>query len=65
MDLSPVYMYLLLIFIKSFWTYSLVGVGVILFIQWEYLNLKHPERFSPISNKTLRCTRKNLKRLHK
>ena len=44
-----------LIFIKSFWTYSLVVVGIFLFIQWEYMNLKHPERFSPISNKTLRC----------
>ncbi|WP_455538917.1 hypothetical protein [Terrisporobacter sp.] len=44
-----------LIFIKNLWTYSLVAVGIILFIQWEYLNLKHPERFSPISNKTLRC----------
>ena len=44
-----------LIFIKSFWSYSLVIMGVILFIQWEYLNYKHPERFSPISNENLRC----------
>lgn len=44
-----------LIFIPSFWSYSLVAVGFILFIQWEYLNLIHPERFSPISNKILRC----------
>lgn len=45
-----------LIFIRSVWTYTLVAVGVILFIQWEYLNFKYPERFSPISNKNLRCS---------
>ena len=45
-----------LIFIPSIWTYSLVLVGLIIFIQWEYMNKKYPERFSPISNKTLRCS---------
>lgn len=45
-----------LILIPSLWTYSLVTVGIVIFIQWEYLNLKHPERFSPISNKSLRCS---------
>lgn len=45
-----------LIFIQSLWTYSLVTMAILIFIQWEYLNLKHPERFSPVSNKTLRCS---------
>ena len=48
-----------LIFIPTFWTYSLVLVGIILFVQWEYMNKKYPERFSPISNKSLRCSECN------
>jgi len=48
-----------LIFIPTFWTYSLVLVGIIVFIQWEYMNKKYPERFSPISNKSLRCNECN------
>ena len=48
-----------LVFIPSFWTYSLVLVGVIIFIQWEYMNKKYPERFSPISNRNLRCNECN------
>ena len=45
-----------LVFIPGWYTYSLVLVGIIVFLQWEYMNYKHPERFSPISNKTLRCS---------
>ena len=48
-----------LVFIPTFWTYSLVLVGVVLFIQWEYMYYKYPERLSPISNKTLRCNECN------
>ena len=48
-----------LIFIPTVWTYSLVLVGIIVFIQWEYMNKKYPERFSPISNKSLRCNECN------
>jgi hypothetical protein len=45
-----------LIFIPSFWTYSLVIVSLLILIQWEYLHYKYPERFSAISNLNLRCT---------
>ncbi|WP_455540101.1 hypothetical protein [Terrisporobacter sp.] len=45
-----------LIFVPNLWTYSLVLVAVIILIQWEYMNIKYPERFSPISNKNLRCS---------
>ena len=48
-----------LVFIPTFWTYSLVLVGIVVFIQWEYMNYKYPERLSPISNKTLRCNECN------
>lgn len=44
-----------LIFIPNLWTSSLVFMGILVFIQWEYMNYKYPQRFSPISNKTLRC----------
>ena len=44
-----------LVFIPSFYTYSLVFVGVVLFLQWEYMYRKYPERVSSISNKTLSC----------
>ncbi|HHV65076.1 MAG TPA: hypothetical protein GXX46_08405 [Peptococcaceae bacterium] len=50
MYLSP------LIFIPSFWTYSLVIVALAVLLQWEYQHFRYPERFSEISNLYLRCT---------
>ena len=44
-----------LIFINNIYTQSLVFMGLIIFIQWEYMNNKYPERMSSISNKSLRC----------
>lgn len=44
-----------LIFIPSFWTYSLIAVSLAIMIQWEYQHYKYPERFSEISNLNLRC----------
>ncbi|MGM0651516.1 MAG: hypothetical protein ACQES4_01880 [Bacillota bacterium] len=44
-----------LIFIKSFWTYSLVAMGAVILLQWEILHRKYPERFSEISNAMLSC----------
>lgn len=44
-----------LIYIISFWTYSLFFVSLILLIQWEISMHKHPERFSKISNEALAC----------
>jgi hypothetical protein len=45
-----------LIFLPSFWTYSLVFVALLLFIQWEYYHCRYPERFSEITNLNLRCS---------
>lgn len=45
-----------LIHIKSIYTYSLITIGVFIFVQWEYLNKKYPERFSSVSNESLRCS---------
>ncbi|WP_434799698.1 hypothetical protein [Terrisporobacter vanillatitrophus] len=44
-----------LLLIKSFWSYSLFLLSFFTFIQWEYMIKKHPERFSPLSNKKLQC----------
>ncbi|MPN08453.1 hypothetical protein SDC9_155735 [bioreactor metagenome] len=44
-----------LLLIKSFWSYSLFLLSFFAFIQWEYMIKKHPERFSPLSNKKLQC----------
>ena len=46
-----------LLFIPSFWTYSLVAVAACILIRWEIAYARHPERFSEISNKALRCSR--------
>ena len=44
-----------LVFIKSFWSYSLFILSLFAFFQWEYMIKVHPERFSPVSNKKLQC----------
>lgn len=42
--------------IPNFWTYSLVILSLISFIQWEYQLKKYPERFLGISNLNLSCS---------
>lgn len=44
-----------LLIIPSFWTYSIVALTFAIFIQWEFLHLKFPERFYEVSNKNLQC----------
>lgn len=46
-----------LLFILSFWTYSLIVLSAVILVRWEIAYARHPERFSEISNKTLRCSR--------
>lgn len=43
------------IFIKSFFTWSLVSLGIIIFLKWEYAYLVYPERFQEESNILLSC----------
>ena len=44
-----------LLLINNFWSYSLFSLSFFVFIQWEYMIKKHPERFAPMSNKKLQC----------
>jgi len=44
-----------LIFIYSFWTWSIVAVSIIIVIQWEYLYYRYPERFFETHNASLMC----------
>ncbi len=44
-----------MIFIPSFWTYSILVLSILAIIQWEYLYHKHPERFFELYNASLIC----------
>lgn len=44
-----------LIFIKSWLTWSLVAVALLVLIRWEYVYKHHPERFFGATNGKLRC----------
>jgi hypothetical protein len=44
-----------LIFIPSFWTYSILFMSIVIIVQWEYLYYKHPERFYELYNAKLMC----------
>ena len=45
----------ILIFIPNIYTLTLVSLGILIFIIWEYTHQIHPERFYSISNDTLCC----------
>jgi len=45
----------LLVFIPSFWTYSLAALSLALLVQWEWLHWRHPERFYELCNENLKC----------
>ena len=44
-----------LIFVRSFFTWSLVALSIALLIKWEWLLHFHPERFSETSNRSISC----------
>lgn len=44
-----------LIFIPSFWTYSVLALALVVFLQWEYMFTKYPERFFEQTNPMLSC----------
>ena len=44
-----------MIFIPSFWTYSILFLSVAAIVQWEYLYHRHPERFYELYNANLMC----------
>ena len=45
-----------LVFVPGFYTWSLLGIALVLLIQWEVLVRRHPERFSESSNQYLACS---------
>lgn len=45
-----------LVFIPSVYTYSLLGIALILLIRWEITYKRHPERFSSFTNANLNCS---------
>lgn len=44
-----------MVFIRSFYTWSLFFLSCIVLIRWELIYAKHPERFWSGSNKNLQC----------
>ncbi len=46
-----------LVFIPSIYTYTLLGVALLLLLYWEVSYRLHPEWFSPSTNKCLDCSR--------
>ena len=44
-----------LIFLPSFWTWSVICLSAALVVQWEYLVHTHPERFYELCNARLTC----------
>lgn len=50
-----IWFFTLLIFIPSFYTYSLVSVALVILIHWEVMYRVHPERFSAMTNDYISC----------
>ena len=44
-----------LVFIPHAYTWSLLGIALALFVEWEYLLRRYPERFSESTNQCLSC----------
>ncbi|HOW55182.1 MAG TPA: hypothetical protein PLR60_11075 [Syntrophorhabdaceae bacterium] len=44
-----------MIYIYSFWTWSIVALSIIIVVQWEYLYHRYPERFFETHNDALSC----------
>ncbi len=44
-----------LVFVKSYYTWSLLGIALLLLLVWEILVHKHPERFSETTNDYISC----------
>ena len=45
-----------LVFIPGWYTWSLLGLALLLLIVWEVLAYRHPERFSEATNQSLACS---------
>ena len=49
-------MFLPLIFIPGIWTYTLVGISLLVLVIWEVTCALHPERFLEKTNSALKCS---------
>lgn len=49
-------MYTPFVFVKGFFTRSLLFMGIIVLVRWEYSFAKYPERFVESSNDALKCS---------
>lgn len=54
-DWGHFFMFTPMLFIKSFYSWTLFFMGVVVIIHWEYMWTKYPERFWYGSNQTLNC----------
>ncbi len=54
-DWGHLMMYTPMIFVRSFYGWSLLFLAIIVFLRWELIYAKHPERFWRGSNATIRC----------
>lgn len=43
------------VLVPNFWTWSLLLISLVIFLQWEFFCQKYPERFSSVTNQTLQC----------
>lgn len=53
-----------LIFVRTWYTWSLLGLGLLLLIVWEIFHAVHPERFSENTNHALACSNCSEKLCH-
>lgn len=53
-----------MVFVPRGYTWSLLGVSLLLLIQWEYLLHRYPQRFSEATNSSLSCVRCQEKLCH-
>lgn len=54
-DWGHIMMYTPMLFVKSFYSWSLLFLAIVVFLRWEIILAKHPERFWRGSNATIRC----------
>lgn len=52
---DQIFLFTPFLFIRSFFTWSLVFFALIVFIRWEYYYNVYPERFQETTNKLLKC----------
>lgn len=52
---DQIFLFTPFLFIRSFFSWSLASIAIIIFMRWEYMFLVYPERFQESTNVLLRC----------